>query len=208
MHIGCKFRGGGVLIFLNRNFITYLLSGYFFRFGRIITIRLQEKEKGPSYVVARYATHTSQEKACDADLKLYYENTALHIEEKRAKVCHFCKCYYICIACRAVQLPPGSSSALIACSFITLYFEYQFDYFPWLELSKQIDFDELAEDYAYRNVVMEDHLVEFILSLATYHRMESEPYQDLVDRLTSLCHIKPKDLHDLCPPHLSGMVSI
>lgn len=136
------------------------------RFGRIITIRLQEKEKGPSYVVARYATHTSQEKACDADLKLYYENTALHIEEKRAK----------------------------------------FDYFPWLELSKQIDFDELAEDYAYRNVVMEDHLVEFILSLATYHRMESEPYQDLVDRLTSLCHIKPKDLHDLCPPHLSGMI--
>ena len=108
MHIGCKFRGGGVLIFLNRNFITYLLSGYFFRFGRIITIRLQEKEKGPSYVVARYATHTSQEKACDADLKLYYENTALHIEEKRAKVCQICKCYYICIACRAVQLPPGA----------------------------------------------------------------------------------------------------
>jgi len=80
------------------------------------------------------------------------------------------------------------------------------DYFPWLELTEQIDFDQLARDYAFRNVVMEDHLVEFILSLATYYGIKEEAYQTLIDRLTSLCHIKPKDLHDLCPPHLSGMI--
>ena len=61
----------------------------------MIDFQLKGKENGPNFVVARYATIRASQTALDADLELELENTALHIEEKRSKVCQICNIYHL-----------------------------------------------------------------------------------------------------------------
>ena len=70
----------------------------------------------------------------------------------------------------------------------------------------KIDWTEVAAKYVFRKVQMEDHLADYIYKLACYRNVKEEKFEKLEMMLMKLSESCPKDIMEIMPPHLSGMV--
>jgi len=76
----------------------------------------------------------------------------------------------------------------------------------WLRELENFDWKSCASKYLYRTVTMEDYLVEYIHTQASYREIGQESVDDMVGRLTHFAESKPVDLTEMMPPSVSGVV--
>lgn len=76
----------------------------------------------------------------------------------------------------------------------------------WLKLLGSFNWRHSAAKYLYRITTMEDYLIEYVHTQASYRGLVSEPVSDLMNRLICFSEARPEDLTEMMPPSISGMV--
>ena len=76
----------------------------------------------------------------------------------------------------------------------------------WSQEVANFNWRACAAKYLCRTVTMEDYLIEYIHTQASYRGIDHEPIEDLVVRLQVFAERKPNDLVEMMPPSVSGVV--
>ena len=76
----------------------------------------------------------------------------------------------------------------------------------WKSELENFSWKACASKYLFRVVTMEDYLVEYIHTQASYLQLSHEPIQNMIHRLIEFSESKPKDLTEMMPPSVSGVV--
>ena len=76
----------------------------------------------------------------------------------------------------------------------------------WRQELENFNWKACASKYLYRVVTMEDYLVEYIHTQASYRQLDEELIETMVNRLKDLAENEPPDVTDMMPPHVSGVV--